>query len=71
MIWACAGYLRARFSLSEMIIPCESNIQGDSEACIPHMGSQLQTSCKEELAQSREGAKEKRRKRRTSGNQAE
>ena len=46
MIGVCAGYFRPEFFFREMIILRESNNHARRQAYIPHMGSQLQTSCK-------------------------
>ena len=64
MIWGmCRISCGLRFFLNEMIIPCESNSHAQCRACIPHMGSTLQTSHKEDLTQ-----KPRSRKRRKDAN---
>jgi hypothetical protein len=70
MIGVCAGYFRPEFFFREMIILRESNSYARRDAYIPRMGSKLQTSHKDDLTPSREAAKQKKRKRRTSGDQA-
>ena len=62
MIGVCAGYFRPGISLTETIIPCESNNHAKCLVCIPGMGSQLQISPKEKLTQSRKVAKGEKRK---------
>jgi hypothetical protein len=57
MIGVCAGYFRPKFFLRETIIPRESNSHARRQVYIPHMGSELQTSCKVDLTRSRKGEK--------------
>jgi hypothetical protein len=56
MIGVCAGYFRPEFFFREMIILRESNSHARRQVYIPHMGSQLQTSCKVDLTRSRKAA---------------
>jgi hypothetical protein len=70
MIGVCAGYFRPEFFFREMIILRESNKHALRRVCIPHLGSSLRTGYKKDLTPSREAAKKKKRKRRTSGDQA-
>jgi hypothetical protein len=56
MIGVCAGYFRPRFFSIETIIPRESKNHARRQVYIPHMGSQLQTSCKVDLTRSRKAA---------------
>jgi hypothetical protein len=59
MIGVCAGYFRRNFFLVETINPLESNNHARREAYIPHMGTKLQTSHKDDLTQSRNDAEGK------------
>jgi hypothetical protein len=70
MIGVCAGNFRRRFFSTETIVPRESKNHALRRVCIPHMGSSLRTGYKKDLTPSREAAKKKRRKRRTSGDRA-
>ena len=55
--WGICRIFLSQIFLIETIIPCESNSHARCMACIPHVGSELQTSCKVDVRRSRKGEK--------------